>query len=158
MNKKRIFQIIAATMTVASIGGLGELGLARAVELIKSAESKNEDSKAEVEVTTGQAVKALVDSQEDNEDKASNVGEDVVKENAQIDENNEKETTGAAVEAMTWTFDNDDEGWKYGGDWSYSGTKEVSYDENLKALKLGVDYSKNSEDSWSEFKLQNDFV
>ena len=157
MNKKRIFQIIAATMTVASIGGLGELGLARAVELIKSAESKNEDSKAKVEVTTGQAVKVLVDSQEDNEDKSSNVGEDVVKENAQIDENNEKETTGAAVEAMTWTFDNDDEGWKYGGDWSYSGTKEVSYDENLKALKLGVDYSKNSDDSWSEFKIQKDF-
>ena len=63
------------------------------------------------------------------------------------------------VEPITWTFDNDDEGWNFAGAWTYSGSQEnvVNFDENEKALKLDVDYSKNVGDSWSEFKIEKKF-
>ena len=60
-----------------------------------------------------------------------------------------------AVEPITWTFDDSDEGWSYGGQFQYAGTEEVNFDSEHKALRLGVDYSKNVGDSWSEFKIEN---
>ena len=54
---------------------------------------------------------------------------------------------------LGWTFDENEEGWKYQGSWAYDGTEEVGYDESLQALKLGVDYSNNADSSWSEFKI-----
>lgn len=59
------------------------------------------------------------------------------------------------VEPIKWTFDDSDQGWKYGGAWTYDGTEEVNFDSDKKALKLGLDYSKNVGDSWSEFKIEN---
>ncbi|MGN0145414.1 MAG: glycosyl hydrolase [Clostridium sp.] len=56
---------------------------------------------------------------------------------------------------LEWTFDDSEEGWKYEGSWAYNGSEEVSYDDTLKALKLGVDYSADVESSWSEFKINN---
>lgn len=59
------------------------------------------------------------------------------------------------VEPIKWTFDDSDQGWKYGGSYSYAGTESVNFDSDKKALKLDVDYSKNVGDSWSEFKIEN---
>lgn len=63
-----------------------------------------------------------------------------------------------AVEPITWNFDDSDQGWQYGGEYQYVGTKEVNFDSEHKALKLGVDYSKNVGDSWSEFKIEKKFT
>ena len=63
------------------------------------------------------------------------------------------------VEPITWTFDNNDDGWNFGGAYSYSGPQEdvVGFDEEKQALRLDVDYSGNVGDSWSEFKIEKKF-
>ncbi|RII36464.1 mannanase [Clostridium chromiireducens] len=65
------------------------------------------------------------------------------------------------VSDMEWNFDTDAQGWGYGGNWTYNGPTDnvVNYDSSAigsGALKLSVDYSNNSSDSWSEFKINKD--
>lgn len=67
-----------------------------------------------------------------------------------------------AVEPIAWSFDNSAEGWAYGGTWAYKGSEDggkaedVSQDADMQALKVNLDYSNEGENSWSEYKLQND--
>ena len=56
-------------------------------------------------------------------------------------------------ENVDWKFNNSDDGWKYGGEYDYTGSKEVSYDKLTNALELNLDYRNNALSSWSEFKI-----
>lgn len=58
---------------------------------------------------------------------------------------------------IIWNFDTSEDGWKYGGAYDYKGKEGVSYADDLKALKLDVDYSNDDSVSWSEFKISNTF-
>ena len=61
-----------------------------------------------------------------------------------------------SIKAISWTFDNSNEGWNYDDAWDYaSGVHNVKHNSELEALSLGVDYSQNSQTSWSEFKISN---
>ena len=61
----------------------------------------------------------------------------------------------AKVQTASWTFQNDMEGWKYGGKWAYKGKPTVTQSkEHGGTVKLGVDYSKSADSSWSEVKLE----
>ena len=66
------------------------------------------------------------------------------------------------VTPLKWNFDNAKaglEGWEFGGVWSHQGKPKVEYDENIGggSLKLSLDFTKDTEVSWSEVKLQNNF-
>ncbi|MDB2153206.1 glycosyl hydrolase [Clostridium butyricum] len=63
------------------------------------------------------------------------------------------------VEPVSWSFDNSNEGWNFGGAYSYNGPQDnvVNFDEEKQGLRLDVDYSKNVGDSWSEFKIEKKF-
>jgi Carbohydrate binding module 27. len=66
-----------------------------------------------------------------------------------------------SVEPIQWNFDSDANGWSYGGQWAYNGPTDnvVNYDASTTgsgALKLSLDYSKDSSASWSEFKVNKD--
>jgi len=61
---------------------------------------------------------------------------------------------------LEWNFDNSTkglDGWAYNGGYQYSGPTEnvVNYDSSVgsSSMKLDVDYSKDSDISWSEFKI-----
>ena len=56
-------------------------------------------------------------------------------------------------ENVDWKFNNSDDGWKYWGEYDYTGSKEVSYDKLTNALELNLDYRNNALSSWSEFKI-----
>lgn len=63
---------------------------------------------------------------------------------------------------LTWNFDESSkvlDGWKFGGSYAYNGPLEnvVNFDDVNKAIKLSVDYTKDSGASWSEFKIMNWF-
>ena len=65
------------------------------------------------------------------------------------------------VTPIEWNFDSDANGWAYGGQWAYNGPTDnvVNYDASTTgsgALKLSLDYSKDSGASWSEFKISKD--
>lgn len=66
-----------------------------------------------------------------------------------------------AVEGVEWNFDDESTGignWKYGGVYQYSSSEpNISYDTAVGdgAIRLDVDYSKDSNLTWSEVKLQN---
>ncbi|MBS2904619.1 hypothetical protein KFV96_26255, partial [Klebsiella pneumoniae] len=64
-----------------------------------------------------------------------------------------------AVEPVSWSFDDSNEGWNFGGAYSYNGPQDnvVNFDEEKQGLRLDVDYSKNVGDSWSEFKIEKKF-
>lgn len=66
------------------------------------------------------------------------------------------------VTSLKWNFDDESkglEGWELGGVWAHQGNPEVEYDENIcgGSLKLSLDFTKDTEVSWSEVKLQNNF-
>ena len=66
------------------------------------------------------------------------------------------------VTSLKWNFDDEDaglEGWEFGGVWSHQGSPEVNYDKIVGdgSLKLSLDFTKDTEVSWSEVKLQNNF-
>lgn len=52
-----------------------------------------------------------------------------------------------------WTFDNNIDGWSYGGAWEYDGPADISWDSDKEMLRLDVDYSGNAASGWSEFKI-----
>lgn len=63
---------------------------------------------------------------------------------------------------LDWTFDDSSkvlDGWTFGGTYAYNGPSEnvVNFDDANKAMKISVDYSKDSTVSWSEFKVVNSF-
>ncbi len=65
------------------------------------------------------------------------------------------------ISDLEWNFDKDNNGWSYGGEWSYNGPIDnvVNYDDSTigsGALKLSLDYSKDSSTAWSEFKISKD--
>lgn len=67
----------------------------------------------------------------------------------------------SSVIPIQWNFDSDANGWAYGGQWAYNGPTDnvVNYDDSKTgsgALKLSIDYSKDSGASWSEFKISKD--
>ena len=79
---------------------------------------------------------------------------------------NSKASTGdeeiPEVTSLKWNFDDEDaglEGWEFGGVWAYQGSPEVNYDKTVGdgSLKLSLDFTKDTEVSWSEVKVQNNF-
>lgn len=67
----------------------------------------------------------------------------------------------SSVSPIQWNFDSDANGWSYGGQWAYNGPIDsvINYDASTTgsgALKLSLDYSKDSGASWSEFKISKD--
>lgn len=64
----------------------------------------------------------------------------------------EKESTLVETELKAWTFDKDAQDWYYGAGWEYqydsAANSGVSYDDGK--LKVDVDYTKNTDVSWSQ--------
>ena len=62
-----------------------------------------------------------------------------------------------SVNDLAWNFDADISGWKYEGAYQYTGPSDnvVNYDSSVGtgSMKLDVDYSNDSTESWSEFKI-----
>ena len=78
------------------------------------------------------------------------------------EEANNEEGPSLEVNTLTWSFDDEEQGicgWNFGGVWSHQGNPEVSYTSSIGngALKLNLDFTNDTEVSWSEVKLQNDF-
>ncbi|MDS0524591.1 CIA30 family protein [Clostridium sp. SHJSY1] len=75
----------------------------------------------------------------------------------------DKSSQNSGKSILEWNFENADkgvDGWKYEGNWDYQGKTDVSYDNDTistGALKVSLDYSKDSTSSWSEVKLGNYF-
>ncbi len=62
------------------------------------------------------------------------------------------ETAGKSPQ---WDFSNGPAGWKYGGQWAYSGKAVVAYDKSFGGgLRIDVDFSQQKNNSWSEIKLE----
>ncbi|WP_196600946.1 hypothetical protein [Pectinatus frisingensis] len=63
----------------------------------------------------------------------------------------------AATTPITWDFSQGLGAWKFNGIWDYSGTPTVTYDSSVGdgAIKIAVDYSNVSKESWSEVKLSD---
>ena len=66
------------------------------------------------------------------------------------------------VDSFKWNFDNEEQGtsgWNFDGVWAHQGNPEISYDSNIGegSLKLNLDFTNDTETSWSEVKLQNNF-
>ena len=73
-----------------------------------------------------------------------------------------EEGPSVEVNTLTWSFDDEEEGicgWNLGGVWAHQGNPEVSYTSSIGngALKLKLYFTNDTEVSWSEVKLQNDF-
>ncbi|MGN0145198.1 MAG: hypothetical protein ACI398_09450, partial [Clostridium sp.] len=129
MNKKKITRLLAAGIVLSTTSNIVSVQAVKAVDGL--------------DLNSEHVIKS--DAEEQNDEKA-------VKEN----ENNMlvTRTTGAAVEGISWTFDDSNEGWNYNGSWDYSGDVHiVEHNSDLQALSLEVDYSKDSQISWSEFKI-----
>ena len=78
------------------------------------------------------------------------------------EESNNEEGPSVEVNTLTWSFDDEEQGmggWNFGGVWSHQGNPEISYTSSIGngALKLNLDFTNDTEVSWSEVKLQNDF-
>ncbi|MBE6051471.1 MAG: mannanase [Clostridium sp.] len=82
-------------------------------------------------------------------------------DNIKLHEEGAKKPDKTPEGAYVWNFDDSAkglDGWKYEGNWAYKGTHDVSYDKDTVgsgALKIDVDYTKNSGDNWSELKIDN---
>lgn len=69
----------------------------------------------------------------------------------------------ASVNPIEWTFEDSTktlDGWTDGGAWDYKGKTILSYDSKTVgngSLKLTLDYTNDSEVSWSEAKISNNF-
>lgn len=66
------------------------------------------------------------------------------------------------VTSLKWSFDDslkECDGWNFAGVWAHQGNPEVSYDKNIGggSIKLKLDFTNDTEASWSEVKLENKF-
>ena len=148
MNNKRILKLMAAGMVLSTSGNLVN------IQAVKAAEVAKIDSEATVKNNIEEQ------GQENEKYDLSVIDENDFGSNTIPNEVNV--TTGGGivvdtVKSMEWTFDKSSDGWMYEGKWAYNGPEEdiVRYNENLKALELGVDFTKDSESSWSEVKIKN---
>ncbi|MEW9926141.1 glycosyl hydrolase [Clostridium butyricum] len=161
MNKKKILKLTAAAMAMTTVGSLNQGRIVKAVE--NNVQLSELDVKDE---SLGINDKETGEDLTENNEKISYEENAIVSEEQKGDEleksNFEIETqtsTGSAVESVTWSFDNSNEGWNFGGAYSYNGPQDnvVNFDEEKQGLRLDVDYSKNVGDSWSEFKIEKKF-
>lgn len=161
MNKKKILKLTAAAMAITTVSSLNQGRIVKAVE--KNVQLSELDVKDESLVIND---KETGEDLTENNEKISDEENAIVSEEQKGDEleksNFEIETqtsTGSAVESVTWSFDNSNEGWNFGGAYSYNGPQDnvVNFDEEKQGLRLDVDYSKNVGDSWSEFKIEKKF-
>lgn len=161
MNKKKILKLTAAAMAITTVSSLNQGRIVKAVE--KNVQLSELDVKDESLVIND---KETGEDLTENNEKISYEENAIVSEEQKGDEleksNFEIETqtsTGSAVESVTWSFDNSNEGWNFGGAYSYNGPQDnvVNFDEEKQGLRLDVDYSKNVGDSWSEFKIEKKF-
>lgn len=161
MNKKKILKLTAAAMAMTIVGSLNQGRIVKAVE--NNVQLSELDVKDE---SLGINDKETGEDLTENNEKISDEENAIVSEQQKGDEleksNFEIETqtsTGSAVESVTWSFDNSNEGWNFGGAYSYNGPQDnvVNFDEEKQGLRLDVDYSKNVGDSWSEFKIEKKF-
>ena len=62
----------------------------------------------------------------------------------------------AEAQGVSWTFQEGLDGWKYGGKWAYKGDPVIEHSsEHGGCVRLGVDFSQEADESWSEVKLED---
>ena len=161
MNKKKILKLTAAAMAMTTVGSLNQGRIVKAVE--NNVQLSELDVKDE---SLGINDKETGEDLTENNEKISYEENAIVSEEQKGDEleksNFEIKTqtsTGSSVEPVSWSFDDSNEGWNFGGAYSYNGPRDnvVNFDEEKQGLRLDVDYSKNAGDSWSEFKIEKKF-
>ena len=161
MNKKKILKLTAAAMAMTTVGSLNQGRIVKAVE--NNVQLSELDVKDE---SLGINDKETGEDLTENDEKISDEENAIVSEEQKGDEleksNFEIKTqtsTGSSVEPVSWSFDDSNEGWNFGGAYSYNGPQDnvVNFDEEKQGLRLDVDYSKNVGDSWSEFKIEKKF-
>ena len=62
----------------------------------------------------------------------------------------------AEAQGVSWTFQEGLDGWKYGGKWAYKGDPVIEHSsEHGGCVRLGVDFSQEADENWSEVKLED---
>ncbi|WP_231036214.1 hypothetical protein [Pectinatus sottacetonis] len=69
-------------------------------------------------------------------------------------------SAAANTTPVTWDFAQGMGAWKFNGLWNYDGKPAVTYDTSIGqgAIKVSVDFSQKSKESWSEVKISDGAV